>query len=39
MAQALVAADDNQTAASELIEMPLRTFKAKVYGLRPKDRR
>jgi two-component system response regulator AtoC len=41
MAQALVAADDNQTAAAELIKMPLRTFqaKAKVYGLRPKDRR
>ena len=41
MAQALAAAEDNQTAAAELIKMPLRTFqaKAKVYGLRPKDRR
>ena len=30
-----------QTAAAELIKMPLRTFqaKAKVYGLRPRDRR
>jgi DNA-binding NtrC family response regulator/pSer/pThr/pTyr-binding forkhead associated (FHA) protein len=41
MSQALAAADGNQTAAAELIKMPLRTFqaKAKVYGLRPKDRR
>ena len=41
MAQALAVADDNQTAAAELIKMPLRTFqaKAKVYGLRPRDRR
>jgi DNA-binding NtrC family response regulator len=43
MGQALAAADGNQTAAAELIKMPLRTFqakaKAKVYGLRPKDRR
>jgi two-component system response regulator AtoC len=41
MSQALAAADSNQTAAAELIKMPLRTFqaKAKVYGLRPKDRR
>lgn len=41
MAQALAAADGNQTAAAELIKMPLRTFqaKAKVYGLRHKDRR
>jgi len=41
MAQALTAADGNQTAAAELITMPLRTFqaKAKAYGLRPKDRR
>jgi len=41
MAQALAAASGNQTAAAELIKMPLRTFqaKAKVYGLRQKDRR
>ena len=41
MAQALAAANGNQTAAAELIKMPLRTFqaKAKVYGLRQKDRR
>ena len=41
MAQALAVAGGNQTAAAELIKMPLRTFqaKAKVYGLRPKDRR
>jgi DNA-binding NtrC family response regulator/pSer/pThr/pTyr-binding forkhead associated (FHA) protein len=41
MSHALAAADGNQTAAAELIKMPLRTFqaKAKVYGLRPKDRR
>ncbi|HEX8112188.1 MAG TPA: sigma 54-interacting transcriptional regulator [Kofleriaceae bacterium] len=41
MSQALAAADGNQTAAAELIKMPLRTFqaKAKVYGLRHKDRR
>jgi two-component system response regulator AtoC len=41
MAQALAAANGNQTAAAELIKMSLRTFqaKAKVYGLRPKDRR
>jgi DNA-binding NtrC family response regulator len=41
MGHALAAADGNQTAAAELIKMPLRTFqaKAKVYGLRPKDRR
>jgi DNA-binding NtrC family response regulator len=41
MGQALAAANGNQTAAAELIKMPLRTFqaKAKVYGLRPKDRR
>jgi DNA-binding NtrC family response regulator/pSer/pThr/pTyr-binding forkhead associated (FHA) protein len=41
MSQALAAADGNQTAAAELIRMPLRTFqaKAKVYGLRAKDRR
>ena len=41
MGQALAAADGNQTAAAELIKMSLRTFqaKAKVYGLRPKDRR
>jgi two-component system response regulator AtoC len=41
MSQALAAAEGNQTAAAELIKMPLRTFqaKAKVYGLRAKDRR
>jgi DNA-binding NtrC family response regulator len=41
MSQALAAANGNQTAAAELIKMPLRTFqaKAKVYGLRHKDRR
>jgi len=41
MSQALAAVDGNQTAAAELLKMPLRTFqaKAKVYGLRPKDRR
>jgi two-component system, NtrC family, response regulator AtoC len=41
MGQALAAADGNQTAAAELIKMPLRTFqaKAKVYGLRRQDRR
>jgi transcriptional regulator with GAF, ATPase, and Fis domain len=41
MYQALVAAEGKQTAAAELIKMPLRTFqaKAKVYGLRPRDRR
>jgi len=41
MGQALAAASGNQTAAAELIQMPLRTFqaKAKVYGLRQKDRR
>jgi transcriptional regulator with GAF, ATPase, and Fis domain len=41
MGQALAAANGNQTAAAELIKMPLRTFqaKAKVYGLRHKDRR
>ncbi|HEY0992430.1 MAG TPA: sigma 54-interacting transcriptional regulator [Kofleriaceae bacterium] len=41
MGQALAAANGNQTAAAELLKMPLRTFqaKAKVYGLRPKDRR
>ncbi|HET7499930.1 MAG TPA: sigma 54-interacting transcriptional regulator [Kofleriaceae bacterium] len=41
MEQALAAASGNQTAAAELIKMPLRTFqaKAKVYGLRQKDRR
>jgi two-component system, NtrC family, response regulator AtoC len=41
MSQALAAASGNQTAAAELLKMPLRTFqaKAKVYGLRPKDRR
>jgi DNA-binding NtrC family response regulator len=41
MGQALVASDGNQTAAAELIKMPLRTFQAKVrvYGLRQKDRR
>jgi DNA-binding NtrC family response regulator len=41
MGQALAAASGNQTAAAELIKMPLRTFqaKAKVYGLRQKDRR
>lgn len=41
MSEALAAADDIQTVAAELIKMPLRTFqtKAKLYGLRPKDRR
>ena len=41
MGEALAAVDGNQTAAAYLIKMPLRTFqaKAKVYGLRPKDRR
>jgi DNA-binding NtrC family response regulator/pSer/pThr/pTyr-binding forkhead associated (FHA) protein len=41
MGQALAAAEGNQTAAAELIKMPLRTFqaKAKVYGLRQKDQR
>jgi two-component system response regulator AtoC len=41
MGQALAAANGNQTAAAELLKMPLRTFqaKAKVYGLRHKDRR
>jgi len=41
MGQALAAANGNQTAAAELIKMPLRTFqaKARVYGLRQKDRR
>jgi two-component system response regulator AtoC len=41
MGQALAAANGNQTAAAELLKMPLRTFqaKAKVYGLRQKDRR
>ena len=41
MGEALAAANGNQTAAAELIKMPLRTFqaKAKVYGLRQKVRR
>jgi len=41
MGQALATADGNQTVAAELLKMPLRTFqaKAKVYGLRPRDRR
>ena len=41
MGQALAAANGNQTAAAELLKMPLRTFqaKAKVYALRQKDRR
>jgi DNA-binding NtrC family response regulator len=41
MGQALAMANGNQTAAAELLQMPLRTFqaKAKVYGLRQKDRR
>jgi two-component system response regulator AtoC len=41
MGQAMAAAAGNQTAAAALIKMPLRTFqvKAKVYRLRPKDRR
>jgi DNA-binding NtrC family response regulator len=41
MGQALAVAGGNQTVAAELLKMPLRTFqaKAKVYGLRQKDRR